>query len=504
MSSAPQGAAAVGWGEACRPAALLPKRLLVVLLVVLGIWGLTDVRSRGAVNPGNIYVHKTDLTVYTEAGRAFFDGRDPYEVTNPRGWGYLYPPLFAMLLAPLSALAPQQQVVVWFVVCVGLVWGCYYESVRIAQLVLNPADLRTRRAARWIGYAALAAFALPTLNCLQRGQIGVVKLYLLLAGLRLILEKGSLLRSLAGGAVLALPIVFKITPIVPVAYLVVQHFAGALKGPGDPLAMRRAVAVAAGVAGGLVLWLLIVPSMLVGPTANLRHLHTWWTVVGTKASNPSEDSFAGNSRSVRNQSLLNATYLLSQSLNHGIKRSEDLRQAATAEEDVAMQHRSPNASATTMPAAPKTPLAKVMLIVRLAASVLVLCLGYVLGRRENRLAQVAGFGLAAAATLVVSPISRVHYFMLLLPAIVYLPLWLIEQGRSRAAAIVALVPVVLLFAHYLALSIAGPLGLLGIGSSIWFFAGCGILLAGNRATAVLPEEGTVFRAEPAAPRSEAA
>ena len=57
------------------------------------------------MHPEDPLQHKTDFTVYTEAGAAFFDGRPPYEVSNPRGWIYLYPPLFAMLVAPLHAPA---------------------------------------------------------------------------------------------------------------------------------------------------------------------------------------------------------------------------------------------------------------------------------------------------------------------------------------------------------------------------------------------------------------
>jgi len=52
---------------------------------VLAVWGWFDVRVRGTIDP-NSAIHKTDFTVYTEAGAAFFDGRDPYKVTNPRGW----------------------------------------------------------------------------------------------------------------------------------------------------------------------------------------------------------------------------------------------------------------------------------------------------------------------------------------------------------------------------------------------------------------------------------
>src|SRR5262245_38685895 len=79
-----------------------PTRGKVLALMVAGLilWGWVDVRKRGRIDPQNPENHRTDFTVYTEAGAAFFDGRDPYRVTNPRGWGYLYPPLFAMLVAP--------------------------------------------------------------------------------------------------------------------------------------------------------------------------------------------------------------------------------------------------------------------------------------------------------------------------------------------------------------------------------------------------------------------
>ena len=94
-------------------------KVLLVALVVFAIWGWCDVRLRGYVDPQNPTLHKTDFTVYTEAGAAFFDGRDPYSVTNARGWNYLYPPLFAIVVAPLHALPPEFQVLVWFGLSMG-------------------------------------------------------------------------------------------------------------------------------------------------------------------------------------------------------------------------------------------------------------------------------------------------------------------------------------------------------------------------------------------------
>ena len=131
--------------------------------------------------------HRTDLTVYTEAGAAFFDGRPPYEVSNPRGWTYLYPPLLAMLLAPLHPLAEQNQVTVWFFLSLLFCWGCWRECRRIVEIVCRSDPMVAAAWARWrawLGTAAVLTALLPTLNCLQRGQVGVVKLYLLLLGLR--------------------------------------------------------------------------------------------------------------------------------------------------------------------------------------------------------------------------------------------------------------------------------------------------------------------------------
>ncbi|HEY1784543.1 MAG TPA: hypothetical protein VGG30_03310, partial [Pirellulales bacterium] len=111
----------------------LGRHPLLALTAALIVWGLIDVRSRGRIEPGNLVEHRTDFTVYTEAGAACFDGRDPYAVTNARGWGYLYPPLFAILVAPLSRLDPQWQVTVWFFVSLLMLWGCYRESTLLVD-----------------------------------------------------------------------------------------------------------------------------------------------------------------------------------------------------------------------------------------------------------------------------------------------------------------------------------------------------------------------------------
>src|SRR6516164_6087864 len=100
---------------------------LLGLVIALSVWGRVDVFRRARIDPNDPTAHKTDFTVYTEAGLAMFDGRDPYLVTNPRGWHYLYPPLFAILVAPLGLLDSQWQAAAWFAISILAAWGSYFE-----------------------------------------------------------------------------------------------------------------------------------------------------------------------------------------------------------------------------------------------------------------------------------------------------------------------------------------------------------------------------------------
>src|SRR5262249_27080204 len=108
----PRSRWARSWWGYHRPTAEVQFRYAGVAVVIgLAIWGWLDVRERGQIHPHHVDFHRTDFTVYTGAGAAFFDGRDPYQVTSPRGWYYLYPPLFALLVSPLAVLDFKSQVV---------------------------------------------------------------------------------------------------------------------------------------------------------------------------------------------------------------------------------------------------------------------------------------------------------------------------------------------------------------------------------------------------------
>ena len=120
------------------PAEPLRWPVLLAIAAAMIIWCAVDVQRRGRVDPERLERHRTDFTVYTEAGAAFFDGRDPYAVTNPRGWLYLYLPMFAIVVSPLHALPPQWQVTVWFLLCCAFGWGSVRELTRIARTFAGP------------------------------------------------------------------------------------------------------------------------------------------------------------------------------------------------------------------------------------------------------------------------------------------------------------------------------------------------------------------------------
>jgi hypothetical protein len=113
--------------------------------------------------------------------------------------------------------------------------------------------------------------------------------------------------------------------------------------------------------------------------------------------------------------------------------------------------------------------------VRVAVLALLATVGLAMGRRADAIGQAAAFGLACWATLLVSPLSWGHYFMIELPAILCAPLWLWRRGRPWTAGIVAIVPALLSFGHYLAIRQTGPIGLLGLGTTLWFLAVCGLV-----------------------------
>ena len=495
--------------------------LFAGLIVALAVWCAVDVSRRARVDPQRPSQHMTDVTVYTEAGRAFFDGRDPYEVANIRGWKYLYPPLFALLIAPLSYLTPPWQATAWFAVSALMCFGSYFECRRLLKVCridqvrqrssgvaefariqfeatsLNSGEFSygarrqeslsnaiNQRLPFWLIAAATVTAILPALNCLQRGQMGIALLYPLLLGLRLIIMGRTPLAWMAAGIVLALPIALKLTPALPVACVLFVSFVAAAvaelarvqrandglisgESSGQPGSLPNpagrghswscALWSTSGCLAGSILFFLLIPASLVGWDKNLAYLNTWYDKVATKVNDVRTDDFAEKVDSPRNQSLSNAVFRFGNWVAYEFVGGPD--DQVTGKANGLMPMDAPLVS-------------QILLVVRGLALLALLGVAIRAGRSSDPLLSGAALGLACVATLVVSPVARGHYFVLFLPAVLFVPLWLIQTGKPGAAFRAAVIPAVLVALHYVLLKYAGRIGVLGIGTTLWYFAEC--------------------------------
>lgn len=466
-------------------------RLLIwtaLALILIG-WGFTDVRNRGRWDPARPMNHMTDLTVYTVAGAAFFDGRDPYAVANPRGWHYLYPPLLAIVLAPLSKIDSQWQVVIWYFFNVALAAGCCYESLRLLRL-FNPvtpnspstkADVARNNgnsihapgllagAPIWLVISAAGAMLLPMLNCLQRGQVGILITYLVLLGLRLVLGGRTWRGWAAGGIVLALAITVKLTPIMPALFLAAAMGLPAVmrwkRNANPPARSAPAIALLGGMAAGLMLFLFLLPAVAVGWSANVRHLHRFVDLIVLNHDVGGENDLTY--RSVRNQSLENAVYRLGNWMAYAwCGGPSDLAEAET-QPPMPMDH----------PIVHRT-----LIVVRLGLLALLAVVGWRAAKRGGPLDFAAAYGAACVATLLVSPLSWGHHYLIAAPGTLIVPLWFWQRGQTRAAKALAYSSFALMWGHYLLLDWTARAGMLGIGTTIWFLAAAIGMLRGDSAT----------------------
>jgi hypothetical protein len=442
--------------------------LAMILIVALTIWGYVDISARGRIDAGHLGVHRTDFTVFTEAGAAFFDGRDPYRVTNPRGWFYLYPPLFALLVSPLAILDSQSQVVVWYVISTVLAFGCYVEARRIWSLLAASGarasrdDVRGANLSVWIGGCVGMAVLLPALDCLQRGQLGIALVYPLLLGFRLAMNRRSWLQWWLGGVVLAWPVVVKLIPALPVAFLLLQRWTAALAPRRAPSASGRAAALTLGVALGGFLFVFAIPAACIGWEKNLHHLHTWVTKAAANPDTAQEAKF--NIDSISNQSLGNAAFLFAAEVRGPVSEARENLHWLAVDKAITERRQADHVTRSVVQVARAVVLV-LLVLVALGASL-----------RGDELGQAAAYGLASLAILLVSPLAWGHYYVLTLPAVLCVPLWLARRGYPLAAKVLAAGLPVLTWMHYVLMPWCGPIGLLGLGTLLWFLAACAFAL----------------------------
>ncbi len=230
-------------------------QLIVVAIVatILIFGAIVVIRSAYSVR------RMTDSGVYFRAAWAVRTSQDIYFCTDDNGWHYVYPALVAILLTPLAD--PPATVPRHLVLPFGVSAGFWY-AISIACLILSihwlaaslenaaPEQIRKRLQTRRIWWALRVG---PSLICviaigsdLSRGQVDLLILALL-SGTAISLMRRQSWRA---GLFLAGAICIKVVP----AFLLVYPI------------WRRDLRMLLGCAIGLFVGLILIPSVVFGPT----------------------------------------------------------------------------------------------------------------------------------------------------------------------------------------------------------------------------------------------
>ena len=159
------------------------------------------------------------------------------------------PPIMPITLYPLMTLPPLEGALTWYALKVVMtafsVWFCF-KMVRPDDLVLPS----------WVQGSILLLSFRPILGDLHHGNNNLLILFLIVSCL-LAWRKGY---DVLAGLVLGLAIAYKVTPALFVPYFL----------------YKRSYRTVAATFAGLVLFLLVVPSLVIGPGFNGVCLATWW------------------------------------------------------------------------------------------------------------------------------------------------------------------------------------------------------------------------------------
>lgn len=164
---------------------------------------------------------------------------------------YMYPnpPILPIVMSPLMVLPPVAGALVWFALKASLACVSAVLCFRMAK----------ESGQTWPAWALLAVFVLslrPILSDLHHGNNNLIILALVVAALYAWRQGYDVL----AGLTLALAITFKVTPALFVPYFV----------------YKRSWRIAGATCLGVGIFLLVVPSLFLGPRFNGQCLAMWW------------------------------------------------------------------------------------------------------------------------------------------------------------------------------------------------------------------------------------
>ncbi|QDV33599.1 glycosyltransferase family 87 protein [Tautonia plasticadhaerens] len=208
--------------------------LAITVLVASGIYSLKAAEERSAIIR---WLHQVEEL---QEGVNIWDR---YMFPNP--------PIFPLTLYPLTSMPPVVASMVWYYVKVGLTALSVVFCFRMAR---DSDDVRPVPA--WAQFLVMLLSFRPILSDLHHGNNNLVILFLIVSSLYAWRKGYDVLAGLA----LALAISYKVTPALFVPYFM----------------YKRSWRTVGSTFLGLGLFLVIVPSLILGPEFNGQCLHMWW------------------------------------------------------------------------------------------------------------------------------------------------------------------------------------------------------------------------------------
>jgi hypothetical protein len=384
------------------PATARQGRALAVFLLVAGVlFGGWTVYKSTRMKQGDAHVFFRAAWAVRQGGASL------YEVTDHHGWHYHYPPLFAILIAPLADPPPSAAAgsylpdwaslaVLYLINLASLAGGLHLLAGAIEAHLPAAPDAGVARRRWWLLRLGPALLTLPAVGLtLVRGQVNFL-LLLLLCGFLAGLLRG---RRFSAGLFLAGAICLKIIP----AFLLLV-----------PLC-RRDGRCLLGCAMGLFAGLIAVPALALGPATTARLYATQAEVL----LKPALGSGPDQSRATE---LIDATATHSQSFQ-------------------TVLHKTLHLGAAVVPPRPSPAVRLLHWLLGGLMTAWTLWLGR-RGFRDNGLSLAALTGALVVAMLLVSPVCHLHYFVLLAPLLMLVLAWCSSQAtrgqQALAGAVLAL------------------------------------------------------------------
>ena len=159
-----------------------------------------------------------DFGVYYKTGARVISGAPIYDPNDFTKLSYKYSPVFAFLFVPLSLVPLKVAQTVWF--AVNFLLTVALPPLAYA-LLTSPAERASAKPDHrlWVSVLALALASRYLLLNATAGQVVALQLALMLAGV-LLVERD---RAAAGGALLGLAILVKISPVLLLGHLLLRR-----------------------------------------------------------------------------------------------------------------------------------------------------------------------------------------------------------------------------------------------------------------------------------------